>query len=354
MKSRYILMSLVIALGLLLLLEGVIRVSGLVDIRRTRGWGHSFACCGDLRPNKTILSLIAPDHPYVVTTNNLGLRSRQTHDNKKNDTFRVLAIGDSFTFGPYVADDETWPARLEQFTKQKFPVLPIEVLNAGIASYTITDELSYLQDKGLALNPDLVILEVTFNDVADLRRVHRGLFKRPVDNWKHRAIQTIRNVAYDHSYLVSALVSLKNAMVTKGVVATKPQGDDDLYEAILYGEHQEFLEAYETSFVRFVNLLRIQNIPLVVLYYPEASMSSKEPLDRKDVRKIPMFIQSLAAKTQTPFFDATHALVDQDPSLIYLLPWNGHPSPAGYYLTAKHLLSFLEPLQLLPSSYVQQ
>lgn len=347
MRMRYFTFSIIGGLLLILALEALVRVSGTVDIRRTRGWGHSFECYGDLRPNKDILSLIVEDHPYVVSTNNLGLRNSEDTVLENADTLRILTIGDSFTFGPYVANDETWPARLEQFLRQASSDRPVEVLNAGIASYTISDELAYFADKGLALSPDLVILEVTFNDIADMRKVQRGLFKRPqAGDWKVEMKQTVKNFLYDHSYFVAALVNLKNTRVTKDVLASREEGDDDLYMSILYGDNHEYETAYETVFAQFVSLTREHDVPLAVLFYPEAGMVTNEPIEG-DKEKMASFVVSLGEKYGVPVLDASTFLRDTDRNLTYLLPWNGHPSTTGYYLTAQNLLHFLEQNNLL-------
>ena len=346
-RCRYILLSLALGMVLLILLELLVRVSGLVDIRRTKGWGHSFECCGDLRPNKEILSLIAERHPYVVSTNNLGLRNNEDASVTDDDTLRILAIGDSFTFGPYVANDETWPARLEQLLRSENPEQLVEVLNAGIASYTIADELAYLTDKGITLNPDLIILEVTFNDIADIRKVQRGLFKRPkTGDWKVEAKWVVKNFLYDHSYFVAALVKLKNARVAQDILDSRAQGDDALYESILYGDNREYEGAYEGAFAQFVSLAREHSIPIVVLFYPEARMVSLDPVEGEKT-KMASFVVELGEKYDTPLLDASTFLRDADSRLTYLLPWNGHPSTTGYYLTAQNLLHFLKQNNLV-------
>lgn len=54
------------------------------------------------------------EHPgrYVsITTNADGLRGRRELDPSKQ---KVLVLGDSYTFGVYVDDDETYPAILNQ------------------------------------------------------------------------------------------------------------------------------------------------------------------------------------------------------------------------------------------------
>ena len=63
------------------------------------------------------------------TTNSLGIRGGAIGP-KKADTRRVLAVGDSFTLGLQVRDDETFSALLSEALGPT-----IEVLNAGVPGY---------------------------------------------------------------------------------------------------------------------------------------------------------------------------------------------------------------------------
>ncbi len=351
---RYLLFSTLAALSLLLVLEGLVRLSGLVDIHRTRGWGHNFECCGDLRPDQKILSLIVPDHPYVVTTNHLGLRRTEETQREATDPIRILAIGDSFTFGPYVADDETWPAQLEQRLRESFPEEPIEVLNAGIASYTISDELAYLKEKGLSLQPDLVILEVTHNDVTDLRKAQRGLFARPTVSVQTVWKQKIKSFLYDHSSLVSGLVVIKNsALLTQVTQGQQDREEVQLMADIVSGVNTQYDEGYERAFTEFVQKLSANHIPLVLLFYPTNDMveTFQETTSRSAME---MLVTSLAQNNNIQLLSASDILAPYDTTFTYLLPRNGHPSQAGYTLTAQAIHDSLLQLPLFQALYVQK
>lgn len=76
---------------------------------------------------------------------------------------RVLALGDSFTFGLGVRDDETWPARLEQALRAA-QASQVDVVNAGTISYGVFQELDLLKTSGLALKPGLVVHALYWND----------------------------------------------------------------------------------------------------------------------------------------------------------------------------------------------
>jgi lysophospholipase L1-like esterase len=75
----------------------------------------------------------------------------------------ILALGDSFTFGLGVRDEETWPGQLQTLLAHS-PVGPVEVVNAGTISYGVFQELDLLKEKGLALNPRVVIHGLYWND----------------------------------------------------------------------------------------------------------------------------------------------------------------------------------------------
>jgi len=56
----------------------------------------------------------------------------------------VFALGDSFTFGLGVADEETWPARLERRLKDRIGG-GTSVVNGGTISYGVFQELDLLR-----------------------------------------------------------------------------------------------------------------------------------------------------------------------------------------------------------------
>jgi len=97
------------------------------------------------------------------TTNSLGLRDREVAE-KDDSIFRILSVGDSFTWGGGVAQNETYPKHLETLlnsTGSRY-----EVINAGVSSYDTRQEFYYLLKYGLKLKPDLVLLGFVPNDIT--------------------------------------------------------------------------------------------------------------------------------------------------------------------------------------------
>ena len=110
-------------------------------------------------PNPGIRSLWGQE---VHVLNN-GIRSNhnqaETQFLSEPDTdFRILAVGDSFTFGVQVADHETWPAILERNTGKR-------VINGGVFGYGL--DQSFLRAKELitAYSPALLIFSLIPDDI---------------------------------------------------------------------------------------------------------------------------------------------------------------------------------------------
>lgn len=118
---------------------------------------------------------ITPEYHNLVTTNQFGLRGAPTTLSKPVGRKRILCVGDSFTFGKGVEDDETFCYRLERMLDHLgTPLSSIETLNAGVVSYGTSNELLYLRKQGFLFQPDLIILQFYANDFDD--NLLNGLF----------------------------------------------------------------------------------------------------------------------------------------------------------------------------------
>ena len=109
---------------------------------------------------------------YTIKINGQGLRQNQDVPlQKKAGQYRILVLGDSFTFGLGVNNDETYPAQLEKLLNGTNGGGKYEVINAGFAggNCPLTHYL-FLKDHGRQFSPDLVI-EGFFagNDLQDMR-----------------------------------------------------------------------------------------------------------------------------------------------------------------------------------------
>jgi lysophospholipase L1-like esterase len=101
----------------------------------------------------------------LATINALGLRGSMPAIPKPAGTLRILAIGDSLTFGWGVNDDETYPARLEALLRERFTRRQVEVVNGGVVAYDLRNAARLLRYFAPALEPDVVLVGVFWNDL---------------------------------------------------------------------------------------------------------------------------------------------------------------------------------------------
>jgi len=114
----------------------------------TRGWG--------LRPGRWTFG------SATVSANSRGIRGRVEYSpGRRPGLRRVVVVGDSFTFGEGVGDDETYPAQLQARLGPG-----IEVINLGVHGYGHDQMLIHLREEGLRYQPDLVVLGYYADDVA--------------------------------------------------------------------------------------------------------------------------------------------------------------------------------------------
>ena len=95
--------------------------------------------------------------------NSLGFRDRERTPEKPDGTFRVIVLGDSIVQGLGIEHDEqVLTAIMEDELRESTQA--VEVINFGVSGYATGQEVATLAEKGLALEPDLVLVCVCVND----------------------------------------------------------------------------------------------------------------------------------------------------------------------------------------------
>lgn len=119
-------------------------------------------------------------HPYLIFIptpnyksldgknkhNSLGYRGEEIASPKPDDTYRIVALGGSTTYGSKVKSyQEAYPYLLEKVLKEKYDYLNVDVINAGVGGYTSWESLINFEFRVLDLNPDLIIVYHNTNDI---------------------------------------------------------------------------------------------------------------------------------------------------------------------------------------------
>lgn len=125
-----------------------------------------------------------PDH------NSSGYRDREYALEKKPGTFRVVGIGDSYTYGDGVARDATFLKVAERLLAAELGEGRVEVLNFGLPGSNTAMQAALFAERTAAWDPDLVVIQWCRND-----------FNLP------NFIQTAPDGIVEHSYALHELLS---------------------------------------------------------------------------------------------------------------------------------------------------
>ena len=129
-----------------------------------------------------------------VHINSLELRDPREYDlAKRPNTFRILVLGDSVTFGHGSVYEHTYPYLMEQRLKAWRPDVDWQVWNAAVPGYNTSQELAQLLEVGDRFRPDLVVVGFFVNDLVDNYAV------RPPGWWRTFAMGAL-SVARRHLY----------------------------------------------------------------------------------------------------------------------------------------------------------
>ena len=129
---------------------------GLFEYHSTFGW--------QFIPHTSGRMVLPYEHETNVIINSVGMRDREYNLTKPKRSKRIVVIGDSFTSGLSVDDNEVFTEVMEDSLLSN-----IEVLNFGVNGFGPTQEFLILKDKGLEYNPDIVVMVIYIrNDFDDI------------------------------------------------------------------------------------------------------------------------------------------------------------------------------------------
>ncbi|MDF1798873.1 MAG: hypothetical protein P1V81_06835, partial [Planctomycetota bacterium] len=115
------------------------------------------------KPNLTVQRSTL-EFDVTIETNEFGLRDDSMLTKEKPaDTFRVLALGDSFTMGYVLDRDELFIDLLEDWWQSEGR--KIEIINAGVEGYSTDQQARWLETHGAEYEPDLVLVFPYENDI---------------------------------------------------------------------------------------------------------------------------------------------------------------------------------------------
>ena len=294
-----------------------------------------------------------PEFQIDFSTNNIGLRGLDPRSPKAN-TFRILVLGDSQTWGFGVADNETYPVQLEKLLIAHYRNRNIQVLNGGVPGYGTADELAFLKSYGASLDPDLVIVQ--FLSVNDLREnltpastwanVVDGMLTTqglpPESNKEAAPALGVRAQLWlkENSYLARLALDLAGYMGTRIANLGKIDelwGEDFAQEDAILGQ-QLLVEITRTS-----SELGARSLLLYTTGQAQVIQ------DTYDLPRSATVVANAAKYTGTPWIDLAKQMQQRADRHNLYYKQNGHWTPAGHRAVAEILTDEIIKLGIIAS-----
>lgn len=117
----------------------------------------------------------------TYTINKDSLNDRYDYPaEKENGVFRIITLGDSYTFGFHVSTQENWTELLEdKLNKIKSKkVQKFEVINLGVVAYDSAYSIERFKKRGEKYSPDLIVW-LQFDFLRDTEQIFNELSKMP-------------------------------------------------------------------------------------------------------------------------------------------------------------------------------
>ena len=346
------------------LLEALLRLCGYGP--DDMPYGYDPCLVGDFQPAKRHIAHHPPpaDHtPYRFDTNKQGLRADQDFTiPKPMDIHRLLLLGDSFTFGPFVNNHELTSAQLQTLLNKKNTVAPFEVVNAAMSGWTLIDQFEYLREKGLRLQPDLVAISFYINDIREFHPFFRTTLSRQAYREQSQTpLFKIRLFLRRYSATYSLLRDIKNRFEIAAAATT--------LSSTATHDYRPFWPAYLERLDALAALLQEQHIPLLFILIPESDHPIAPDWRAQNAAAADSLVQQLrtAEREQGNTLLKSNALLpllrqaltqrgiayvdlleqfarlpsNVDPQTFYLWPQDHHLSARGHLFAAETIAAYL-------------
>jgi lysophospholipase L1-like esterase len=120
-------------------------------------------------------------HEVLHTINNDGLNDNLNYNvNKSPDSYRIVALGDSFTYGIFVNSKDNYPKQLGNLLNNQSctSIKKYEVINLGVPGYDIGFSVNRFKLHGQKYHPDLVLWLINDYNLTNFADYKFGLEKK--------------------------------------------------------------------------------------------------------------------------------------------------------------------------------
>ena len=275
-----------------------------------------------LKPNQNCYTKVDRKSVHI---NSLGTRGPEFQPAKPPNTFRILCLGDSRTFGWGLSESETYCGVLQRLLQDRAGGgTKIEVINAGVNAWSYPQMQAYFREIGVLYHPDFVVLEganywTQFSDKNSPEFVGKFLTRVRLKNF-------LRRFAIYHYFVEVKLREFYARYRTKFIPVDPAQ--DTLFQE---QQHKDPDALFRKAMEALCRLAQSNNIKPVLLHLP--TLDELSPTNQSRDFKIK---SEVSDSLKVPLLDLTPDFSSSGKTL-YLEADPVHPNAEANKIIAQRL-----------------
>lgn len=257
---------------------------------------------------------------------------------KPEDAFRLVCLGDSFTFGEGVRNEHTYAEIAAQSLREEGR--QTDACNLGVGGYNTTQSLGVLERFGFDLKPDVVVLGYTLNDAEP------PLFQ--IDSTSGQPVRRDREISIEAEagpqkppgsgiYRLRLAQALWNARHQRKLT----RQTIGYYLSVNDTAGQGWIES-ERSLREMISLCRKRDVPCIVVMFPLLFELSEDYPFRDIHRRVGEVVEGSGGH----FIDLLPALTGRNPAELIVHPTDQHPNEKVHQIAGKLVAEEIQRLAL--------
>lgn len=253
--------------------------------------------------------------------NSMGLRDKEYEF--KHDTYRILALGDSFTYGSGLRNQNSWPKKTETFLHSK-GFNNLEILNGGRPGTDTISQYKLFERFTSKYEPDMVVMGFIINDCTNICSTCGAV------NLKNKFEEKIKSKQQIKSYLFRYIeLTYLKYKLTRETIAE--------YSLPYENNSHEFQQCKE-GFLKFKNASEQNDFELIVIIYPMLIQLNENYPFREIHKTMEDFLDSEGIKV----YDLTPEFYNYNNKDLWLSWYDSHPNIMANEIAAKKISDIIK------------
>lgn len=308
----------------------------------------------------TIIKNLDSDEKVItkVSFNKDGFRDSNHNLIKPKDTKRIIVLGDSYTAGTAISDDQIFTNIFQKkLNDNPDSEYKFEVMNVSVPAWSTDQHYIYLKQEGLSYKPDYIIIMITPNDIREA--YGKGFLY--IDNENRltkRKIKPLPRATRFFWHLSGRICTFQAIQYILGTNYGSFRNINTYFPSTFYTDNEIFNDKHlylnketpevtraKTLFAKMlseIHALSEKNNSKLLLSVVPTKMEFDGTLSNEqyDPIKITKYVSGFANQQNIPYLDLNSLLKRQNDPLKNYISWEYHFNESGHLFVANELLQF--------------